>query len=56
MKRGLVMFVLVLLVGTGEPTDIRAQEATPVTAADLGELGWALRSASRVPTVQLLLG
>ena len=38
MKRGLVMFVLVLLVGTGGPTDIRAQEATPVTGADLGEL------------------
>ena len=37
MKRGLVMFVLVLLVGTGGPTDIRAQEATPVTGADLGE-------------------
>jgi hypothetical protein len=38
MKRVLVMFVLVLLVGTGGPTDIRAQEATPVTGADLGEL------------------
>ena len=38
MKRGLVMFVLVLLVGTGGPTDIQAQEATPVTGADLGEL------------------
>ena len=38
MKRGFVMFVLVLLVGTGGPTDIRAQEATPVTGADLGEL------------------
>ena len=38
MKRGLVLFVLVLLVGTGGPTDIQAQEATPVTGADLGEL------------------
>ena len=38
MKRGLVMVVLVLLVGTGGPTDIRAQDATPVTGADLGEL------------------
>src|SRR5215203_6979982 len=38
MKRGLVMFVLVLLVGTGGPMDSWAQEATPVTGADLGEL------------------
>ena len=38
MKRGLVMIVLVLLVGTGGPTDIQAQEATPDAGAELGEL------------------
>ena len=38
MKRGLVMFVLVVLVGIGGPADIQAQDATPVTGADLGEV------------------
>lgn len=38
MNRGLVMFMLVLLVGTGVTTDIRAQETTPEIGADLGEL------------------
>jgi hypothetical protein len=38
MKRELVMFVLVLLVGSGGPIDIEAQESALGTRTRLGEL------------------
>ena len=38
MNRWIVPVVLVLLVAAGGPTAIRAQDATPIAGADLGEL------------------